>query len=269
MRNNGFQKTFQDMLRQKNCEIKQKISADAYVIAFGRSEFKLDTSAARHAYEKDRDISVLETVIRRMETDHLLEDRLDNFANAQTGLRCLLVPEHESGEGWMEVPFSDNIRLKKRLMYAGSEENIFPLGTAYLKKWGVPKEVLFAVADRNMCDLLRKTELYVSTIAGKIKVVEFHTENVRLRTALMACSNFKKLVSEKLGVRFLVLAPSQESMLAVEDVRNDVIECFGPVVLKEFEKSAAPLSTDVFLFSQNGISVAGKFRAPEMAGVLV
>ena len=127
------------------------------------------------------------------------------------------------------------------------------------KKWGVPKDVLFSVADNNMCEIFRRTELRVSEIAGKIKVVEFVSEYDGTTSSLMLCSEFRNAVSQRLGARFLLVAPSSESMLAVEDVTNDIVESLGPVVLEEYKKTKNKLSTNVYLFSQAGISVAGRF----------
>ena len=169
--------------------------------------------------------------------------------------------EENIGGDYIAADFMNNI--KKVVAFTTDNQNICPLSAAYLKAWGIPRDVLFAVADKNMCDILKRTELYVSTIAGKIKVIEFPVENVKLRSALMLCSNFKKSISDKLGARFLLVAPSAESMLAVEDVTNNIIESFGPVVLDEYRKSVNKLFTEVLLFSPSGMSIAGKFQLPD------
>lgn len=256
----GFNKAFKNLMKQKNYEVTRKISENIYEIVCQGICFEVDVSEARQSYEQSRD-AALDNLLLRIELDYIAKHKLTSFQNAQNCLRCL--PARESEADSIAVPFLNGLGLQKVLAFTTDDKNIFPLNAEYLKKWNVPKDVLFAVADRNMSEILRRTELYVSTISGKIKVIEFPVENPKLRTALMFCSNFKKLVSDKLGARFLVLAPSQESMLAVEEVKNNVVECFGPVVLQEYQKAECPLSTDVFLFSPSGVSIAGKFKIPE------
>ena len=264
----GFEKAFRYSLHQKNFEVRQKISEDIFEVSCENINFHVDVTEIRRFYGK-RDNAAFERFLLQIELDFASKRRLVSFANAQNSLRCLLMRGDELDEDWISSPFVEEVNFLKILAFTADNENIIPLSLDYIKKWSVPRDVLFAVADRNMCEILRKTELYVSTIAGKIKVIEFPVENTKLRAAMMLCSNFRKLVSEKLGTRFLVIAPSRESMLAVEDVTNDVIECFGPVVLQEYQKSESKLSTDVFLFSPKGISIAGKFNIPEKVEVTV
>lgn len=265
LNNNRFYKIFRSTLKTKNFELGRKISDDLYEVFSENISFNIDVHDAKRDYELNKDITGLENLLLQLELDFTAKYKLVSFHNAQNCLRHLLVREELLSEDCISSDFMNDV--KKIIAFTTDNQNIFPLSAVYIKKWGIPKDVLFAVADRNMCDILRKTELYVSTIAGKIKVIEFPVENAKLRSALLICSNFKKLVSEKLGARFLVIAPSQETMLAVEDVTNNIIESFGPVVLEEYKKSVNKLSTEVFLFSPSGISVAGKFQLPVPAEV--
>ena len=256
-----FNKIFKNTLQKKGFDLKHKISDDIYEISSGDISFTIDVCEARRDYEYSNNVSTLENLLLQLELDFTAKYKLVSFQNAQSCLRLLLMREENIGGDYIAADFMNNI--KKVVAFTTDNQNICPLSSAYLKAWGIPRDVLFAVADKNMCDILKRTELYVSTIAGKIKVIEFPVENVKLRSALMLCSNFKKSISDKLGARFLLVAPSAESMLAVEDVTNNIIESFGPVVLDEYKKSVNKLFTEVLLFSPSGMSIAGKFQLPD------
>lgn len=48
--------------------------------------------------------------------------------------------------------------LRRVICYTGDNVSARILDESYMKKWDVPKEVLFSVADRNMCRMLAKAE---------------------------------------------------------------------------------------------------------------
>ena len=243
-----FYREFKKLLSQKNFQITRKIEEDVYEITSGTVTFTVDVRDARRDFEYGRNSKTLEFLISTIELDFTSKYKLVSFNNAQPCLRVLL------------MDFLGDI--KKVVAFSTDNNTVYPLNSEYLKKWGIPKDVLFNVGDKNMCDVLREGSISVSTIAGQIRVIEFNSVNEKLRASVLSCSSFRKVVSEKLGPKFLVVIPSSESILAVEDVRNDIIETFGPIVMQEFQKSRNKLSTDVYLFTSTGISVAGKFSVP-------
>ncbi len=255
---NKFQHELKTRLKEHDFQLGREISPDVYEVINGAMSFNLDTRAARLEYESSKSTETLEDILRTLELDFAAKYKLSVFHNAQRFLRLLIMREEDINEGCIYTDYVDN--LKKVIAFTTDDKKVYPLNNAYLKKWGVPKDVLFSVADRNMCDIFRKTELRVSEITGNIKVMEFNTDKTTLCASLILCSEFRRVVSDKLGARFLLVAPSLEKLLAVEDVTNNIIESFGPVVTEEYMKSENKLSTNVYLFSQSGITVAGRFR---------
>ncbi|MEG0614167.1 MAG: hypothetical protein RR540_00305 [Oscillospiraceae bacterium] len=253
-----FYNVFKKTLKQKNFEIKRKISDNVYEISSGLMTFNIDVTDIRKEFLTTKSTAPLDELLTQLEIDFTIKYKLVSFHNAQNCLRLLLKRDENVKPNYVTADFMSGV--KKIIAFSTDNESVIPLENTYLKKWGVPKDVLFAVADKNMGEILAQLNLYVSTIAGSIDVLEFPVENVKLRASLMLCSNFKKIVSQKLGGKFLVVAPSADSMLAIQDVTNNVIESFGPIVVDEFKKAADPISTEVLLFSPTGITVAGKFK---------
>lgn len=256
-----FNWTFKKILKGKGFKITREISENNVEVTSGMVSFTVDVGEARKEFRATKKTEKLEQLLLQMELDFTSKYRLVSFHNAQGCMRLMLSPSERVEEDWVSMDFISG--LKKVIAFSTDNANVFPLSAGYLKKWGVPKEVLFSVADRNMCSILRKSGLHVSTISGKIKLIEFETENKCLCAALMTASDFRRTIAERLGPRFLIIAPSASSLVAIEDVTNNIIEAFGPVVLEEYSVSADKLTTEVFLFSPSGVITAGKFKVPE------
>lgn len=246
------------LLRQKSFRITENTAEDVYQVTNGEVSFSLDVRQARVDYERFHDLSQVERLLQQKEMDFAAKYRLASYKNAQSSLRLLLLRDEMVSADTIGEDYGGG--LKRVVAFVTENQSVIPLSSLYMKKWGVPQDVLLAVGERNMTELLKQTPLEVSEVGGRIKMLEFAVENPRLRAALMLAGNFRRLVSEHLGNRFLVVAPAVESMVAVQDVTNNIVESFGPVVLEEFKQSSCPLSTDVLLFSPQGISIAGRFR---------
>lgn len=253
-----FYKELKNKLKEREFQLGREIEPDIYEVINGAMSFNIDVKAARRDYEYSRNTKLLDELLETLELDFAAKYKLSVFHNAQRFLRLILMREEDVNESLIYTDFADN--LKQVIAFTTDDKTVYPLNNAYLRKWSTPKDVLFSVADKNMCELFRKTELRLSEIAGKIKVVEFVTEYPALCASMMLCSDFTETVSSKLGARFLLVAPSSESLLAVEDVTNDIVETLGPVVIEEYKKSTHRLSTNVYLFSRTGITIAGRFQ---------
>ncbi len=259
-----FNSILRTALRKNGFLLKRMISENEIEVLKEGISFCADVSAARDEYLKSRTLLQLDALMAKLGLEFAIKYKLTSFQTAQGALRHLLVREEDLEEGWIWGNFVGGI--KKILAFADGE-NIYPLDVSHLKKWGVPKDVLFAVADKNMSEMLKKTSLHSCVVAGKVKAVDFSIQPLKLKASFMLCSNFQKLVSEKLGARFLVFAPSQEYMLAVEEIKNNIVESFGTAIVEQYLKSGNKLSTEVFLFSPSGISAAGRFKLPEQMEV--
>ena len=88
----------------------------------------------------------------------------------------------------------------------------------------MPKEVLFSVADRNMCRLLMKADISESKLKEDVRALEFKLPNSELCVSLMMCNDFHRVVSDSFGPKFLVVAPSLDSILVLENNTNNILD---------------------------------------------
>ena len=252
-----FVKTLKNILKQEGYQIADKLDDARYRITNGNLTFEIDTAAAQKSDSDDKLECMLTDLIKTMEADCITEQRLVSFTNSQSSLRFIVMREEDITDNLVYTDFVSS--LKKVIVYTPDDIIIHKLDKSYLKKWDVPKEVLISVADRNMCRLMTKAQIHETSLKDEVRVLELSLPSKELCVSLMMCNDFRRVISETFGPKFLVVAPSYESILILENVTNNILEGLGMVIITEYKKAKNPLTTDVILFDPNGINVAGRF----------
>ncbi len=252
-----FENSFRNALKNRRFDIVSKTDDGAYEVSNGTVVFTVDVREARAAYEKNRSDEELDRLINRLEHDCLTKGRMVSFTNGQEFLRLLIMREKDVDGTMISADFVDG--LKKVAVYTPDDEIIHFLDEETLKRWGVPREVVFSVADRNMCRILSKAEIGEETLTGGIKALDFKIPAPAFCSSLIMCNEFRSAVYERLGAKFLVVAPSRENLLVLKNITNNILEGLGTVILSEYRKAKNPLTTDVLLFTPQDIQIAGRF----------
>lgn len=258
-----FNRIFRSRLKKNRLIVEKRASRDYYIVTDGKNSLGYDISAEKYDYAKSKDPETADRLIERIKRDFYILERLVSFTNGQEFLRFTVMRDEEIGKGMIADDFIGN--LKKVVCYTGDNIHARILDDSFMKKWDVPKEVLFSVADRNMCRLLTKTEYSESRInsGNGISCLDFKAEGNDFIVALMMCSGFREYISGKLSPRFLAAAPSKDSLLVLSEITNDVLERLGTAIVSEYRFASRPLTTDIFHFSSSGVEIAGHFSEIE------
>lgn len=254
-----FDSGFKNALKRQNFYITSKESDSVFEISNGSAVFKIDVGEARSIYEQTRSDEELDKLIRRLEQDFTTTGRMVSFTNGQEFLRLMLMREQDVDSSMISADFVDG--LKKVVVYTPDDKIVHTLDEAALKRWGVPREVAFSVADRNMCRILARSEISEEVLSGGVKTLEFKVSCPEFCSSLLLCNEFRSAVYKRLGAKFLVVAPSRENLLVLQNITNNILEGLGTVILDEYRKAENPLTTDVLLFTPKDIQVAGRFSA--------
>ncbi|MBP1547729.1 MAG: hypothetical protein J6A37_14180 [Oscillospiraceae bacterium] len=254
-----FNRLFRNALKKNKFSVEKRGSRDYYTVTDGSASLGFDVSAEKYEFARSRSSASVTELIERVKRDFYILERMVSFTNGQEFIRFTVMREEEIGKGMISDSFMGS--LKRVICYTGDNIRSRPLPEEYMKKWDVPKEVLFSVADRNMCRLLKNAEYTESPLdsTGAIRCLDFKAEGSDFTVALMMCSDFRNHISRVLGHRFLVAAPSKDTMLALSEVTNDVVERLGTAIVGEYRFATRPLTTDVFHFSSSGVKIAGHF----------
>ncbi|MCM1577688.1 MAG: hypothetical protein NC078_02660 [Ruminococcus sp.] len=254
-----FNRLFAGALK-KNKYTAQKRSKDYYTVSDGAESLGFDISEEKFNYAKSRDPEWVQRLLERVTREFYILSRLVSFTNGQEFIRYTIMRGEEVGRDMIAEDFMGG--LKKVVCYTGDDVKARHIGEEYIKKWDVPKEVLFSVADRNMCRLLRKTaftESVMSDGSRSVRCLDFKAEGNDFTVALMMCADFRSYISARLSPKFLVAVPSKDTIIVMSEVTNDVVERLGTAIVSEFRFASRPLTTDIFLYSSAGVEVAGHF----------
>lgn len=254
-----FNRLFRSALKKNRFSVEKRGSRDYYIITDGNSSLDFDVSSEKFEYARNRSPEAINKLMERVIRDFGILERMISFTNGQEFIRFTVMRDDEITGDMITDDFMGG--LKRVICYTGDNVRSRLLSEEYMKKWDVPREVLFSVADRNMCRLLKKAEYSDSTAdgAGTVRCLDFKAEGSDFTVALMMCSEFHNFISERLGSRFLVAAPSKDTLLALTDVTNNVLERLGSAIVGEYRWASRPLTTDIFHYSSAGIRVAGHF----------
>lgn len=254
-----FYRILKSQLKKRKLTVENLPSKDYYILNDGVYTLDFDVSPEKLEYAKTKNNTAVEKLIKRIERDFAISDRLVSFTNGQEFLRYTVMRSEEIGANMISDDFMGN--LKKVICYTGDNVKARMLDKSYMKRWDVPKEVLFSVADRNMSRLLTKTEFAESTIGegSDIRCLDFKAEGNDFTVALMMCADFRDFIAKKLSSKFLVAAPSKDTIIVLSEVTNNVLERLGTAIVGEYRWSSRPLTTDIFLYTSAGIEIAGRF----------
>lgn len=253
-----FRRIFKVVLKRNRLSIIKFIN-DYYTVSNGTDQLDFDVSAEKYSFAKTRDTAIAEKLCERINYEFHILSRLVSFTNGQEFLRYTIMRSEEISDGMICEDFMGN--LKKVMCFTADNFKARILDISYMKKWDVPKEVLFSVADRNMCRMLGKAEYSERAIdeAGKIRCLEFKAEGSDFAAALIMCADFRDFVSTRLSPRFLAAVPSKDSVMVLSEVTNDILERLGTAIVGEYRWASRPLTTDVFLYTSFGTEIAGHF----------
>lgn len=253
-----FRRVFKVVLKRNRLSV-IKQNNDYYTVSNGTDSLDFDVSAAKYEFARSKAPEVCEKLCERMNYEFHILTRLVSFTNGQEFLRYTIMRSEELSDSMIYEDFIGN--LKKVMCFTADNVKARLLDIGYMKKWDVPKEVLFSVADRNMCRLLGRTEFSESLLSegGKIKCLDMKAEGNDFTAALIMCADFKEFVSARLSPRFLVAAPSKDTVIVMSEVTNDVLERLGTAIVGEYRWASRPLTTDIFLYTSYSTEIAGHF----------
>lgn len=254
-----FEAEFRNILKNLHLHIISHEEKNIYQLANGTASFRFDTTKARSAYEKNPTDEKLAKIVCRLEKEVATQSRMISFTNGQEFLRLMLMRDKDVKRHMISADFVDGLR--KVVVYTPDDETIFYLDEATLKRWSVPKEVVFSVADRNMCRLLEKAKISEEELPGGHQALEIKTSAAVFCSSLILCNDFRPAVSGRFGESFLVAAPSRENLLVLKNITSDIVKGLGKVILSDYRKAKNPITTDVLLFTQHDTQIAGSFSS--------
>ncbi len=246
-----FKRNMLAYLRRSNYEVKVR-SDFFYTLSNGKDTVDMDLSSYCYEYSDKPSDTVFDNALAAVAALFQTLDRMDTFTNGQDFIRFIAMPPEKVSGNMITDDFPGDI--KKVLCYTSDNMHAHVLSPDYQKKWDVPREVLFSVADRNMAKLFR-TVKYRRFKAGDHECAEFYSDGNDFIPSLMMCSGFYEFVSAMIGERFLLCIPSSASFLVISKPAGSEIAKISNEVWDENRSSADPITSAMYLFTPKKVEV--------------
>ncbi len=135
------------------------------------------------------------------------------------------------------------------------------LQTDQLKKWGIDTVELEKQADMNGNELLIKAKIEFDTIEGKkIGYFSIGDGNDILKGSMLFASGFKEKVKAQFGFPVYAVFPVRDFMIFFSEKDYDFFSSrIGSTVVKEYNKSAYPITPELLKCSDKGVEAVGKY----------
>jgi len=242
-------------------------------------EVKLDDEGnyTLDAYKLSIKVS-LENVSRDFECDRDA-DRIVTFVDSITNL--LVLPDWQEAKGrirWQPEPsdhkFGDTLRdavsdkVSLVLVYADpSDTQIRWLTAADAEKWNKTRTDLMTAAQENMDRILRQTKIETALIEEH-QLGMLSNELIAFKAALLLCPNLKDVVEPVLGWPLFAVMPCRDFVYLLNQKDRALLGRMGQVVMREYQGSGYPISTEVFEITDQCIRAIGDYQpAPERTPV--
>jgi hypothetical protein len=252
---------FLDELAKRNIDVKLDNEGNYTLDSWGLS-IKISLENVSRDFERDRDPQRIVTFVDAI-TNFLV---LPDWPEAEGRIRWQPEPsDHKFGDTLRDA-VSDKVSLV--LVYVDpSETQIRWLTTADAEKWKKTKADLMAAAQRNMDLILQQTKIETAGMEEHQLGMLSH-QLVAFKAALLFCPNLKKAVAPALGWPLFAVMPCRDFVYVLNQKDEPLLGRMGQVVMREYQKSGYPISTEVFEITDQGIRAIGDYqKAPAPAPV--
>lgn len=250
---------FLDELARRNIEVKLDDEGNYTLDARGLS-INVSLENVSRDFERDRDPDCIVTFVDSITNPLVLPD----WQEAKGRIRWQPEPnDHKFGDT-LRDPLSDKVSLV--LVYVDpSDTQIRRLTAANAEKWSKTRADLMAAAQENMDRILRQTKIETAPIEEH-QFGMFSNELVALKAALLICPNLKEVVEPVLGWPLFAVMPCRDFVYLLNQKDQPLLGRMGQVVMREYQKSGYPISTEVFEITDQCIRAIGDYQsAPEQA----
>ena len=139
------------------------------------------------------------------------------------------------------------------------EAQILWLSPHLVQPWGKTRDELWSAAVANMTAILGDTQVTVEPIEEH-RLGILNTKLTAFKAALLFAPGLKQVVEPVLGWPLYAVMPCRDFVYVLSQKDRDLLGRMGPVVVREYDKSSYPLSTEVFEITDQGIRAFAEFR---------
>jgi hypothetical protein len=156
----------------------------------------------------------------------------------------------------LSVDLSDRVRQVLVVHQPGSHTVRF-VSEADLSTWGISAEEAWTAARDALARIAADTKVELLTrgdlVLGMVHASEFH------KASVIFAPSFRAQVPDALGWPVMAVAPARDFVYLLRKDDPEALGRLGAVVVREFRESGYPVSTEVWLLSDDGARAVGAY----------
>jgi len=210
------------------------------------------------AYHRDPDESRITTFV-----DVVLGNRFENrpWPEAQSSILFALEPSDHVDPSELRIPISKQVDRVPVYVSDVSRGTITWITQAMLSEWNISLAELEKTASQNLATALAAAKVAYKEIDGvRLGIIE---TDLAFKTSLILAPNLREVISPTLGWPLLAVIPDRDFLYLWAAQHRDFTHRVGEVVVREFNASPYPLTTEVFEIGDAGIAAIGAFPVTE------
>jgi hypothetical protein len=182
------------------------------------------------------------------------------WSEAKGRLRFVAEPAELDFSDALYEQVSDSLCRVLAYVHPG-EARVTWLTPAVLIEWGKTPAKAGAVAAANMAALLSDAKVRVERVEGG-RIGEFDAPT-GFKASLLFCPNLRDVIEPELGWPVFAVVPCRDRAYLIPEEDEELLSALGPAAVREFEGRPDPVSTEVFLLSDDGVEAVAQFREEE------
>jgi hypothetical protein len=168
----------------------------------------------------------------------------------------------DMGDSMLEQ-ISDQVRVGPVYVSPDDSQVAF-LPPSFLDTWGQTRASLLQTAGENMDTLLHQVSIHVEEIDGHRLGMFALPDDFpahAFKAALLVCPALRDVVEPALGWPVFAVMPNRDFVYLIPHEDRELLPRLGPTVVREFNESGYPISTEVFEIADQGIRAIAEFQA--------
>lgn len=178
------------------------------------------------------------------------------WSNDRSRIYFALEPSDYAEKPDIYTPVSDRIdRLP--VLYDADRGAVAFVSKNMIAEWQVTLDDVVAAANRNLAQAMAETKVEYQEIDG-VRLGMLGSV-LPFKASLILAPNLKEMAASILGWPLYAVAPDRNFLFLWDATHNELVNRIGPTVVEEYRNAPYPLSTEVYLISDEGVSTIGAF----------
>lgn len=160
------------------------------------------------------------------------------------------------GADLLSVDISDRVR-QVLVVHRPRSHSVRFVSEADFCAWGISVEEAWTAARESLKRIAADTHVELLTggdlVLGMVHASEFH------KASVIFSPSFRAQVPDALGWPVMAVAPARDFVYLLRNDDQDALSRIGAVVVREFRESGYPVSTEVWVLSDDGARAVGAY----------